>query len=54
MVGGGGARVGFRTKVDAGLQPAENRCRVSYGYAIGYYEAALSALQATCGFNMRF
>jgi hypothetical protein len=24
---------------------------VSYGYAIGYYEAAPSALQATCGFR---
>jgi hypothetical protein len=45
-VGGGGARVAFGAKVEAGLQPAENRRRVSYGYAIGYYEAAPSALDA--------
>jgi hypothetical protein len=51
MVGGGGAKIGFRTKVEAGLQPAENRRPVSYGFAIGYYEAAPSALQATCGFR---
>jgi hypothetical protein len=51
---GGGKREGrgaFGTKVEAGLQPAVSRRRVSYGFAIGYYEAAPSALQATCGFR---
>jgi hypothetical protein len=43
--------VAFGAKVEAGLQPAVSRRPVSYGVAIGYYEAAPSALQATHGFR---
>jgi hypothetical protein len=42
----------FGAKVEAGLQPAAGGVCLSYGYAIGYYEAAPSALQATYGFRI--
>jgi hypothetical protein len=51
-VGGGGARGGaFGTKVEAGLQPAGEPPPLTYGFAIGYYEAAPSALRGTLRFN---